>query len=161
MKTQSFRRTTAFVRFFIPWITILLVYICFISCNKNRESPPISANELPKIAPILKGEQVTGALDCQYSSEAILYKANNLACLIQKLPAVETLSPGSLRNASMIRSAFGIIIMDLDNQNTWLYVNNDSESINQFERVKAYLKTKPTEALIFGLTSIRLSEAQE
>ncbi len=161
MKTRSFVRIATFVSILISGITVMLVCICFISCNKNRESPPASANELSKIATMLKGEQVTGALNCQYNSEAILYKANNLSCLIQKLPAVETPSPGSLRNASMISSAFGIIIMDLDNQNTWLYINNERESINQFERVKACLKTKPTEALIFGLTSIHPSEAQE
>ena len=46
---------------------------------------------------------------------------------------------GTIQNAKLIYSKFGVVVQDMNTNKTWLYPNNDTESREKFELVKPYL----------------------
>jgi hypothetical protein len=112
------------------------------SCKKSESSVTTPQNDIDRIASILTGEVFSSGIEDGQDEEGLVFVCkggNDLLCL-EKTSAVFITTTGALANATIIYSKYGILIRDNESQQTWLYIQNDPESREKFELVRAELK---------------------
>jgi hypothetical protein len=111
------------------------------SCKKNEAPATTSQFDIDRITTILTGEVFSSSIKDAQDEEGLVFVCkggNDLLCL-QKTSAVFITTTGTLANATIIYSKYGILVRDNNSDQTWLYIQNDPESREKFELVRAEL----------------------
>ncbi len=125
----------------LPGITLILL-LTVSSCQKKEIAPEFSKNDIIRVNDLLKGEIISGIIsDVQEDTDglAIVFGNEEEIIFLQNIPSKTIASIGTIQNAKLIYSKFGVVVQDMNTNKTWLYPNNDTESREKFELVKPYL----------------------
>jgi hypothetical protein len=124
----------------------------FISCKKEASRGDPQKTSLNEIASILKARIISGEINAGSDEKKLILSLNNgnRFVIIDKLPHVQTFSVPSVPSGAVLISEFGVVVKNSSNNQTWLMVNNDAESIKKFEEVKKLLGGDCQISLVYG-----------
>jgi len=137
-------------------MTILVTLFLF-ACNKNNETPsPGAGNEnLTTVAKAVTGELIQGNVKTTSGTEGLMLHINDVDILVEKALGNQLSVLPDMSSAAVITSAHGLILKDLALGNVYFLVNNDEESIRQFNAVVSLFPSVVRIDKIFGTTIVR------
>lgn len=121
---------------YLKTIVLLLLLPAF-ACRKN-ETAATAPVPVQLMATTLEGEVFKGRIAVEGDDEGLALWCNGGKVLIAmgKLAASPFINPGNIEQAEVLYSNFGVIIRDVQNQKTWYYIQNDTQSRQRFESLQ-------------------------
>jgi len=139
--------------------TVLITMALFLSCKKEASATPVAAtsnDNMYNIAEIIQGKVFAGTISSNNDDSTLNINYNNGSqfVMVQNLPGQLKVNMPTLPSAELITSVYGVIIKDDATGKMVLLANNDAESIQKFEAVKAALKGRYTSTTTYGITVV-------
>ena len=138
---------------------VLVTTALFFSCKKEAATIPVSAtggNDIYQIAELIQGKVFAGSISANANDSMLNINYNNGSqfVMVQQLPGLLQVDVPNLPSAEMVTSVYGVIIKDDATGKMVLLANNDPESKQKFDAVKAALKGSYTSTITFGVTVV-------
>jgi hypothetical protein len=133
------------------WLLPVMALLLF-SCQKgDNPVPHPPASDFVKVAEELHGQVYSGVIEVYQEDDGIVFSCNDgkLLVALQKLNADKLPVSGNIEHGEIICSSAGIVFRNPASNDVWTYVNNDPESIKEFEKVVSQFKNL-TQSLIEG-----------
>jgi hypothetical protein len=117
-----------------PLLIMAFLFLPGISCKKNSAVTASTAS-LEKAVKQLDGELINGSISTESDDEGIALWCNNRKTLIGMagLYSQALSNPGKIEHAQVVYSNFGVIILDIDTNRLWYYIQNDPQSEQKFQ----------------------------
>jgi hypothetical protein len=138
---------------------MLLLLLAASACQKREFAVADSPDNLTYISTMLEGEIISCNIANEQDTDglAIICGEGKEIIVLEKIPSKIIEASGSIQNAELIYSKFGVLVRDTDTKKTWLYPNNDAKSRQRFESVRPYLPENFSLSEIAGTMRIKLS----
>lgn len=139
---------------------LVLAGTVLFACKKNAADLPAANttnNEMASAAHILEAPVLTGAVTQESDNEGIVLDLNQgkTFIILMKLQGSKEISFPDLSSAQVITGQDGVIVKDLRSGKTFLFPNNDTESLKKFESVRSCFKNDNSETVtILGSTVV-------
>ena len=161
MKPKNGKAT---LRLFVGGVAVMFIAgILLLACNKNAAGVKTTAahDDITQIAEIVQGKVFAGSISSHADDSMLSINYNNGSqfVLVQDMPGLLKVDVPTLASATLITSIYGVIVNDAATGKTILLANNDAESIQKFEEVKAALKGSYTSTLVYGVTYIHAEKS--
>ena len=140
------------------WLLPLMTLFLF-SCKKSDNPVPHPpASDFVTVAEELHGDVYSGAIEVYQEDDGIVFSCNDGKVLIglQKLNNDILPVSGNVEHAEIIVSNAGIVFRNAVSKEVWTYVNNDPESLREFEKVATHFKN-PSQSIIHSHIRINVN----
>jgi hypothetical protein len=135
-------------------IILFMATAMLFSCRKAATETPVVTNDMASAAVILESAVRTGPITEESDEEGIALDFNNgkTYIILMKMPGGPNTSLPNMASAQVITSQDGAIVKDLESGKTYLFPNNDTESIRKFESARLCFKGEAEVVTIYGVT---------